>query len=142
MDLSDSSWVADTEKWMTYLFSVITIPLGFQNNVIYTGTGLQAGGGLDGFAIWRHAVCSLGRSHGTLSRFKLFSSTSTACNENQHLPASETKDKYGKMGSRGGHSYAVERTLLQHKTNGCLYFPAKHHFTLNEWGFFFCFKLK
>lgn len=44
---------------MTYLFSVITMPFGFQNNVIYTGTGLQAGGGLDGFAIWRRAVLHL-----------------------------------------------------------------------------------
>lgn len=58
--LSDSSRVADIEIWMTHIFSVITMPLGFHNNVIYTGTGLQAGGGLDGFAIWRHAVCSLG----------------------------------------------------------------------------------
>lgn len=30
-------------------------------------------------------------------------SNSTASTENQHLPASETKDKYGKMGTRGGH---------------------------------------
>lgn len=76
----------DTEIWMTYLFSVITMPLGFQNNVIYTGTGLQAGGGLDGFAIWRHAVRSLGCSRGTLSHFKLFSTSRTARSESQHLP--------------------------------------------------------
>lgn len=37
MNLSDSSRVSDTEIWMTYRFSVITMPLDFQNNVIYTG---------------------------------------------------------------------------------------------------------
>lgn len=103
MDLSDSSWVTDTEIRMIYLFSVITVPLGFQNDIIYTGTGLQAGGGLDGFAIWRHAVRSLGSSRGSLSRFKLLSSNSSECSENQHLPQHETKGKYGKMGNRGGH---------------------------------------
>lgn len=96
LDLSDSSWVTDTEIRMIYLFSVITVPLGFQNDIIYTGTGLQAGGGLDGFAIWRHAVRSLGCSRGSLSRFKLLSSNSSECRENQHLPQHETKGRYGK----------------------------------------------
>lgn len=97
MDLSDSSRVADTEIWMTYLFSVITMPLGFQNNVIYTGTGLQAGGGLDGFAIWRHAVRSLGWSRGTLSHFKLSAQTvlrAMKANTSQHLKQKTNMGKW------------------------------------------------
>lgn len=165
MDLSDSSWVTDTEIRMIYLFSVITVPLGFQNDIIYTGTGLQAGGGLDGFAIWRHAVRSLGWSRGSLSRFKLLSSNSSECSENQHLPQHETKGKYGKTGNRGGHQddpspehhfsicqhtkktrwHPPERASLRHETNVCSS-PGAERLVLNKaflffspFFFFFCF---
>lgn len=133
MDLSDSSWVTDTEIRMIYLFSVITMPLSFQSDIIYTGTGLQAGGGLDGFAIWRHAVRSLGWSRGTLSHFKLFNSNSSECNENQHLPEYETQDKYGKMGNRRGHrnglSWKQHFPICQHMKWGTLTFAWTPHET-------------
>lgn len=134
MDLSDSSQVADTEMWMTYLFSVITMPPGFQSNVIYTGTSLQGGGGLDGFAIWRHAVCSLGwKLQHTFTFQTLQPKQRRVCNENQHLPASETKDKYGKMATRGRRRIGLNEFYCITREMAACTCQKNIIFILNEW---------
>lgn len=124
MDLSDSSRVADTEIWMIYLSSVITVPLGIQSDVIYTGTGLQAGGGLDGFAIWRHAVRSLGRSCAALSHFKLFflfffltAPSAMKTNTSQRTKQKTNMGKWGVGGAEEGIGPTRPESHIFHSVN-------------------------
>lgn len=75
----------------------------------------------------------LAESCSTLSHFKLCSPNSAVCNENQHLPASETKDKYGKMATRGGRRIGLNEFYCITREMAACTCQKNIIFILNEW---------